>query len=108
MKRSIILLMFCGAVLAQLAAAYEYPLQFTPNAGYRGLIVAGYAFVGNTVVGNCSYYTVSGASGKGGGTRGKITNYNQTCTWDRFGNLLTVQPGAPVAPPPLYMDSSLT
>src|SRR5205807_4552655 len=41
----------------------EYPLQFTPGAGYRGLVVAGYQLVGNsfggyTVLGNCSYYTV--------------------------------------------------
>lgn len=101
MKRSMILVAVCGAAFAQLAGAYEYPLQFTPNAGYRGLVVAGYAFVGNDVVGNCSYYTVSGVSGKGGG-RGRVTNYLQTCTWDETGNLLSIKKGAPAVPTPLY------
>jgi hypothetical protein len=106
MKRSIVLAAFCGAVFAHLAGAYEYPLQFTPNPGYRGLVVAGYGFVGNNVFGTCSYYTASGPAGKGGG-RGKVTNYQQTCTWDQYGNLLSVQKGAPAAPPPSYIKGSL-
>jgi hypothetical protein len=43
---------------AAAAWACEYPLRFTPNAGDRGLVVAGYKFNGNTVVGNSSHYTV--------------------------------------------------
>ncbi|HLJ94556.1 MAG TPA: hypothetical protein VKU02_15315 [Gemmataceae bacterium] len=101
MRRSIMLLALCGAALAPLARSYEYPLQFTPNAGFRGLVVAGYEIANGEVVGNCSYYTMSGGSGKGGG-RGAIKQYPQTCTWDLFGNLVSVQKGAPVAPPALY------
>ena len=105
MKRSVILLAFCGAAFAPMAQAYEYPLQFTPNAGYRGLAVAGYELVNNEVVGNCSYYTMSGGSGKGGG-RGAVKHYQQTCTWDLFGNLLGIKQGAPAAPAPLYTKGS--
>lgn len=109
MKRSIELMAFCLAVFAPVAGAYEYPLQFTPNAGYRGLVVAGYGFEGNVVVGNCSYYTVSGTSGKGGGSRGAVNkNYRQTCRWDSYGNLLSVTPGAPAVPAsPLYTQGSV-
>lgn len=68
MKKTIGLLAFCLVLFAPLAGAYEYPLQFNANPGYRGLVVAGYQFLGTDVVGNCSYYTVSGGgSGKGGG-----------------------------------------
>jgi hypothetical protein len=52
---------------ADSAAAYEYPQQFTLASGYRALVVAGYQFSGNTVIGNCSYYTVHSGSGRGGG-----------------------------------------
>ena len=108
MRVSLSLTAFCLAVFAPLAGAYEYPLQFTPNPGYRGLVVAGYKFVGNDVVGSCSYYTVSGlSSGKGGHapTTG-VKNYQQTCTWDSFGNLLSVAPGAPPVPTALDTDGS--
>jgi len=99
MKRLIGLLVFGLLGLAQMAMAHEFPLQFTPNAGYRGLVVAGYSFQGSEVVGNCSYYTVSGGgSGKGGG-RGQTKTYAQTCKWDLHGNLLSITPGAPKAPP---------
>jgi hypothetical protein len=60
MKGSLSLLAFCLLLFAAAAAeATEYPLQFTPNPGYRSLVVAGYRFESNEVVGNCSYYTVS-------------------------------------------------
>jgi hypothetical protein len=104
MKRLISLLAFCLLGFAQVAMAYEYPLQFTPNPGYRGLIVAGYYFQGTNVVGNCSYYTVSGGSGKGG--RGQMKNYAQTCAWDLQGNLLSTTPGAPEVPPPVATKGS--
>ena len=67
MKNLISLAAFCMAVFAPVAGAYNYPLQFSPNPGSRGLVVAGYQIVGSQVIGNCSYYTVSGGSGKGGG-----------------------------------------
>lgn len=71
MKGSIKFVALCLVVFASVAGAYEYPLQFTPTPGYRGLVVAGYQITGNPVVGNCSCYTVSGNSGgKGGGSRG--------------------------------------
>jgi len=114
MKRSIVLFGFFLAVFAPLAGAYEYPLQFTPNPGYRGLVVVGYRFEGNQVVGNCSYYTVSGNSGggKGGGSFATIKNYLQTCRWDLFGNLISITPG-PSTPPdqipgPLYQAGTAT
>lgn len=103
------LMAFCLAIFAPMARAYEYPLQFTPNAGYRGLVVAGYEFttdrLGNVnVVGNCSYYTVSTTSGggKGSGRHTNTTkNYYQSCTWDQFGGLLSVTPlPQPLDPPP--------
>jgi len=95
------LLTFCLVILSPAARAYEYALQFTPNAGARGLVVAGYHFVGNQVVGNCSYYTVTGSSGKGGGGQTR-KSYNQTCTWDMHGNLVNIDTTAgPTAPHPL-------
>lgn len=86
---------------AQIGYAYEYKLQFTPQAGARGLIVAGYQFSGNTVVGNCSYHTVSACSGRG--CHPTTTYHYNTCSWDQFGNLISLTPvsSAPVAPPPI-------
>jgi hypothetical protein len=83
------------------AYAYEYKLQFTPQGGAYGLVVAGYQFNGNTVAGNCSYYTVS--SGSGRGSHGTTTWHYNTCSWDLFGNLISLTPvsSAPVAPPPI-------
>ena len=91
----------------------EYALQFTPAAGARGLVVAGYRLVadpvqGDLVVGNCSYYTVHSGSGRGGGYKTYKTYYNQTCTWDLYGNLLTVTPGAPVVPSPISVNGTQT
>jgi hypothetical protein len=93
---------------ADTAGAYEYALQFTPNSGFRGLVVAGYQFIGSSVVGNCSYYTVHSGSGKGGGYRTFTTHYNQTCTWDLYGNLLNVRAGAPLVPAPLSVNGTET
>jgi hypothetical protein len=114
MKRSIGVLAFGLLGIAQVAMAYEFPLQFKPNPGYRGLLVAGYSFVTDpatnvtTVTGNCSYYTVSGnGSGKGGGGKAPAKTYSQTCTWDLHGNLLIVTPGAPKAPTPVATKGSL-
>jgi len=106
MKKLMGSLVFCLAVYAPAAGAYQYALQFSPNAGYRNLVVAGYEFVGTNVVGNCSYTTTSGGSGKGGGSSHLATTYSQTCTWDVHGNLLSVTPGAPVAPHPLYVNEN--
>jgi uncharacterized repeat protein (TIGR03803 family) len=91
----------------------EYPLQFTPAAGARGLVLAGYQLVadpvfGFIVSGNCSYYTVHSGSGKGGGYKTVTTYYNQTCTWDPFGRLLTVTNGAPAAPTPIRTSGTQT
>jgi hypothetical protein len=91
----------------------EYPLQFTPQAGAKGLVVAGYRLAddptfGFTVIGNCSYYIQHSGSGKGGGYKTITTYYNQTCTWDPFGNLLTVVNGAPTAPAPITTTGTQT
>src|SRR5260370_18050717 len=98
MKRSWFTLVLLAA---HVAYAYEYKLQFTPQAGARGLTVAGYQFSGNTVVGNCTYYTVSACSGRGCHTT--TTWHYNTCTWDLFGNLISLTPvsSAPVAPQPI-------
>jgi hypothetical protein len=72
------------------------------------LVVAGYQLSGNTVIGNRSYYTVHSGSGKGGGYHTITTYYNQTCTWDLYGNLLSVVAGAPVAPASLYTIGTQT
>jgi len=96
MKRFLCMLVLLGAHLSH---AYEYKLQFTPQAGAQGLLVAGYYFQGDAVVGNCSYRTVSSGSGRGG--HGTTTYHNNTCTWDHYGNLTSMTPGAPVIPQPL-------
>jgi hypothetical protein len=89
------------ALSAHMAYAYEYKLQFTPQGGARGLVVVGYQFNTNTVIGNCSYYTST--SGSGRGSHGTTTHHYNTCTWDLYGNLISLTPvsSAPVAPPPL-------
>jgi hypothetical protein len=58
------------------------------------------------VLGNCSYHVVHAGSGRGG--RSSTTYYNQTCTWDLYGNLLTVVSGAPVVPAPLSVNGTQT
>jgi hypothetical protein len=105
MKRLIGVLAFGLLGVAQVAIAYEFPLQFTANPGHRGLIVAGYYIQGTNVLGNCSYYTVSGGgSGKGGGGHAPARTYTQYCTWDLHGNLLSMKHGVPpnlAWPPPV-------
>jgi hypothetical protein len=90
-KKYLLTLILLGT---QLAYAYEFKLQFTPRGGARGVTVVGYEFNGSMVVGDCSYWTLTY------GTNGKstFTPYYSTCTWDEFGNLLTVTPGRPTAP----------
>jgi hypothetical protein len=90
------------------AYAHEYPLQFIPASGARGLVVAGYQISGATVTGTCSYYIVTSGSGKGGGYHSTTTYFNQTCAWDLTGNLLTVKAGAPATPPVLFTIGTRT
>jgi uncharacterized repeat protein (TIGR03803 family) len=101
------------AVPSDSGGGNEYPLQFTPAPGARGLVVAGYALVPDTVhgmvvAGTCSYYTVRSGSGRGGGYRTITTYYNQTCTWDSYGGLLSIVAGAPIAPAPLGVNGTQT
>jgi hypothetical protein len=96
------------AGFAEAARAYEYPLQFTPNSGYRSWIVAGYGFEGDEVVGNCSYRTAASGSGRGGGHVSRVQIHEQSCRWDLYGNLLRVTPGAPAVPTPLYTKGTKT
>lgn len=95
------LLFAAGVLCANAAYAYEYKLQFTPQAGARNLAVAGYQFNANMVIGNCSYDTVTAGSGRGG--RSITTHHYNTCSWDLGGNLISLTPVAtpPVAPVPL-------
>ncbi len=99
-------LAFCGVVFCGFASAYEFPLQFTPNPGGRNPVVAGYSFKGSEVVGNCSYSITTSGGGRGG--RSSTTYYYQTCTWDLYGNLLSVAKGAPATPTPLYSKGTET
>lgn len=100
MKRFLLTLTLLGSG-AHSAYAYEYKLQFTPQGGASGLVVAGYQFVLGTVAGDCSYYTVSAGSGRG--SHGTTTYHYNVCSWDLFGNLVSLTPvsSAPVAPPPI-------
>jgi hypothetical protein len=106
MKESMSSAAICLFIFAAVASAYEYPLQFTPNPGYRGLVVAGYEIDATGVTGNCSYYTVQASSGRGGGYHSSGRAYQQTCRWDLYGNLLSITPGAPAVPAPLYTDGT--
>jgi uncharacterized repeat protein (TIGR03803 family) len=91
----------------------EYPLQYVPGAGARGLTIAGYALAadpayGTVVIGTCSYYTQTSGSGRGGGYKTITTYYNHTCTWDPYGRLLNVVNGAPSAPTPVGTSGTQT
>jgi hypothetical protein len=97
MKRLMITLLLLGA---QAGFAYEYRLQFTPPGGAQGLVIAGYQFMGSSVIGNCSYHISTAGSGRG--SHGTTTYYYNTCSWDFYGNLLSLTPGgAPPAPAPI-------
>ncbi len=97
-----------GALLLVLApgvaSAYEFHLQFPAASGARNLMVIGYEYAGNTVVGDCSYDTVSACSGRG--CHPITTHHYNTCTWDLYGNLLSVATGAPAAQDPLYTSGT--
>ena len=102
MKRTLFTLALL--LVANVASAYEFHLQFSAPSNARGLSIIGYQFAGNTVIGNCSYYTVSACSGRG---CHPITTYHyNTCTWDLSGNLLSVAAGAPPAQSPLYTNGT--
>lgn len=90
---------------AHVVYGYEYALQFSAPGG-SGLVVAGYQFSNNTVIGDCSYYI--SANGSGRGSHGTITYYYNTCTWDQYGNLLSTTPvsSAPLAPPVLFVSGT--
>ena len=99
MRRLILALVIVS--FASAASAYEYPLQFSIPSNGRIISVAGYYFVNNTVVGDCSYYTVGACSGRGCHPPPPTYYYN-TCTWDLYGKLLSTIAGAPPQPAPLY------
>src|SRR3989442_398809 len=101
------------AIAGRLAGGNGSPVPFSSASGARGLVVAGYALAadpvrGTIVVGNCSYYTVRSGSGRGGGYRTITPYYNQTCTWDPYGNLLNVASGAPTIPGPIAIKGTQT
>ena len=103
MKRLLAVLSLLGAPIA---SAYEFKLIFTPPGGAQGLTVAGYQFNNNTVAGNCSYHTVT--SGSGRGARSTTTYHYNVCSWDLFGNLISLTPvsSAPVAPAPISTNGT--
>lgn len=103
MKKTLWLL----ALAVPTAQAFEYPLNFTPPAGnIRNVVVAGYAFSGSSVVGDCSYEYYQSGSGRDPG--GKWVPVPQTCTWDPYGVLVSTQSGEPAAPTPLYTNGTQT
>jgi hypothetical protein len=93
-------------VSAGTANAIEYPLQYNPYGDYEKLVVAGYAIVGKTIVGNCSYTRIT--SGSGRDPRSSYTPIPQTCTWDLYGNLVSTIPGAPTVPPVIKVRGTET
>ncbi|HVN90891.1 MAG TPA: hypothetical protein VMT61_13840 [Candidatus Binataceae bacterium] len=103
MKR-ILMTLTLALSMVSVASAYEFHLQYTLPANARNVSIVGYQFAGSTVLGNCSFSTVSACSGRG--CRPKTTNYSQTCTWDLDGNLLGVAQGPPTAPTPLYTSGT--
>jgi hypothetical protein len=86
-------------IWAKPSHAYEYQLQFTPVGNYENLVVAGYQIVNRTVIGNCSYIRITAGSGRD--PRPGYVPYPQTCTWDLYGNLLSIASGAPAVPAPI-------
>jgi hypothetical protein len=107
MKGTVFALLSALIVLgfSDVASAYEYRLQFGPQSGARNAVVAGYQFdASGNVVGNCSYDTYSACSGRG--CHSTVTHHYNTCTWDPYGNLVSMTPGAPTAPAPLYTSGT--
>ena len=102
MKKALWLL----ALAAPSAGAVEYPLQFSPVGNIRNVVVAGYAFQGSNVVGDCSYEYFQ--SGSGRDPQGKWVAVPLTCTWDAYGALLGSQSGEPAAPAPLWVNGTQT
>jgi hypothetical protein len=89
------------------AQAYEYPLLYTPVGNYKDLVIAGYQITLNrTIIGNCSYVAIR--SGSGRDPRQTYIPMPQTCTWDRFGHLLSTVAGAPIVPSPLSTQGTET
>jgi hypothetical protein len=88
----------------QVAQGYEYRLQFTPQSGALGLIVAGYQFSGKAVMGNCSYYTYTSTGGRG--SHPMRINHYSTCSWDLYGNLISMTPGVPAIPQPISINGT--
>jgi hypothetical protein len=90
--------------VAPMAYAYEYQLQFTPSGGALGLTIAGYQFSTNTVIGDCSYHTVTAGAGRG--SHGTTTYHYNICTWDLYGNLISLTPvSSPLAAPPVLSQT---
>jgi len=101
-ERSGVLLV--GLLSASRCSRVSSPVH--PDPGYRDLVVGGYQFVGNTVVGNCSFLAVSISSGRGGGHGQTTKRHPQTCTWDLYGKLLGVTPGALAVLAPLTIQDT--
>jgi len=106
MLRSAVLAAIGGLAVATSAQAFEYELQFTKYGNVIRQSFAGYAFVGNTVTGDCSYVVENACSGRG--CHPTYTYYYQGCSWDLYGNLLSVTPGEPTAPTPISTTGGLT
>jgi hypothetical protein len=102
-----LVLLGLAALFSQSAFAYEYQLQFSATR-FTGKFVAGYSITGGDVEGNCSYYITT--SGSGRDPHSTTTYYYNTCTWDLYGNLLsmTAVPVMPTAPPVLSQSGTET
>lgn len=97
----VILITILGSRMAQ---AYEYHLQFAPPAGAHGISVAGYSFYAEKVSGNCSYSTSKVTGGRYGHT--VVTPHYAKCTWDLYGNLISMLPETlPLRTPPVLSTS---
>ena len=106
--KSLLLALFTLVLLGAPAAhGYEFKLHLPTSGGVYWLTVAGYEFNGSTVAGDCSYYTVTAGSGRGG--RSTRTNHYNSCTWDLYGNLISVTPVStePVAPTPVSQTGTV-
>ena len=99
-------LAFAATLASPCAQGIEYRLQFAPVGNAINLTVAGYAYSGSQVIGNCSYTQVT--SGSGRDPRPGYIPHPQTCTWDLYGNLVKVVAGAPTVPPVLAVSGTKT